>query len=193
MAVVIPITWCNLLCRDPKFALKRWQGQQHQLDDGNNNIAMRATTLSQWWHRCLDCKDTCTSTMTTPLQWGWRRQLKDSKEASTLMTATTPLLQQQQRPLHINDGNDFIMMMAKTPATINVLTMVLVAQPNSQDTCGIGSHAFAALGWAEDWFGIDWVEINWSPLNQFHPDSFLRFYPPKLPLAFVFSSPNCLH
>jgi hypothetical protein len=65
------------------------------------------------------------------------------------MTATTPFLQRQQRPLHINDGNDFIMMMTKMPATINVLTMALVAQPNSQDACGIGSHAFAALGWAE--------------------------------------------
>jgi hypothetical protein len=65
------------------------------------------------------------------------------------MMATTPLLQRQQRPLHINDGNDFIMMMAKMPATINVLTMVLVAQPNAQDACEIGSHAFATLGWAE--------------------------------------------
>jgi hypothetical protein len=65
------------------------------------------------------------------------------------MTEMTLLLQRRQRPLHINDGNDFIMMMAKMPATINVLTMALVAQPNSQDACGIGSHAFAALGWAK--------------------------------------------
>jgi hypothetical protein len=49
----------------------------------------------------------------------------------------------------MNNGNDFIMTMAKTPATINMLTMALVAQPNSQDACRIGSHGFAALGWAE--------------------------------------------
>ena len=42
------------------------------------------------------------------------------------------------------------MTMAKTPAAINMLTMALVAQPNSQDAYGIGSHAFAALGWVED-------------------------------------------
>ena len=65
------------------------------------------------------------------------------------MTATTPLLQRWQRPLHINNGNDFIMTIEKTPATINVLTMALVVQLNSQDACGIGSHAFATLGWAE--------------------------------------------
>ncbi len=65
------------------------------------------------------------------------------------MMVTTPLLQRQQRSLHINDGNDFIMTMAKMPATINELVMALVAQPNSQDTCRIGSHAFATLGWAE--------------------------------------------
>jgi hypothetical protein len=59
------------------------------------------------------------------------------------------LSQQWRRRLHIIDGNDFITTMAKMPAKINVLTMALIAQPNSQDACGIGSHAFAALGWAE--------------------------------------------
>jgi hypothetical protein len=45
--------------------------------------------------------------------------------------------------------------MAKMPVSINVLIMVPIAQPYSQDACVIGSHAFAALGWAEGWFGID--------------------------------------
>ncbi len=39
--------------------------------------------------------------------------------------------------------------MAKMAATINVLTMALIVQPNSQDAWGIDSRAFAALGWAE--------------------------------------------
>jgi hypothetical protein len=198
MAPVQQGQWCHCdngkdACAMTMVMMPSWQGQQYQLDDDNDDIATRATTLLWWWQRCLDCKDTCTLTMTTPLQWGWRRQLNDSEEASTLMMATTPLLQRRQRPLHIKNGNDFIMTIAKTPATINNFIMALVAQPNSQDACGIGSHAFAALGWVEGWFGINWVEIHWSPLNQFHLDSFLRFYPPKLPLSFVSSSPNCPH
>jgi hypothetical protein len=76
-----------------------WRGQWHQLDDGNSTIAMRATTLLQQWQRCLDCKDTCTSTMATPLQQGQQHQLNNSKEACALMMATTPLLQGQQRQL----------------------------------------------------------------------------------------------
>jgi hypothetical protein len=41
------------------------------------------------------------------------------------------------------------MTMAKMPESINVLNMVLIAQPYSQDACRIGSRALAALGWAE--------------------------------------------
>ena len=47
--------------------------------------------------------------------------------------------------------------------------MVPIAQPYSQDTCRIGFCAFAALGWAESWFGTDQVKMKWSPPNCFHP------------------------
>jgi hypothetical protein len=47
------------------------------------------------------------------------------------------------------------MMMVKTPPSINMLTMALIAQPYSKDACSIGSCASAAVGWAEGRFGID--------------------------------------
>jgi hypothetical protein len=40
-----------------------------------------------------------------------------------------------------------------------MLTMALIAQPYSQDACGIGYGAFSALGWAESRFGIDFVVV----------------------------------
>ncbi len=76
---------------------------------------------------------------------------------------------------------------------LNMLTMAPIAQPYSQDTCGIGSHAFATLGCAKSWFGIDQVEMKWSPPNCFHLYPFLSFRPPKSSLSLVNSSPNCQH
>ncbi len=76
-----------------------WWGQRHQLEDGNNTIAARATTILQQWQRCLDCKDACTSTIATPLQWVQQPQLDNSKDACVSMTATNPLLQGQQPQL----------------------------------------------------------------------------------------------
>ncbi len=77
----------------------------------------------------------------------------------------------------------------------NLHTMAPIAQPYSQDTCGIGYGygASSALGWAESWFGIDRVEMKWSPLNCFHINTFLSFRPPKPSLSLVDSSPNCQH
>jgi hypothetical protein len=40
--------------------------------------------------------------------------------------------------------------------------MALIAQPYSQDACGIGSGAFSALGWAESRFGIDFLVVTFS-------------------------------
>jgi hypothetical protein len=40
--------------------------------------------------------------------------------------------------------------------------MATIAQPSSQDACGIGSGAFSALGWAESRFGIDFLVVNFS-------------------------------
>jgi len=40
--------------------------------------------------------------------------------------------------------------------------MALIAQPYSQDTCGIGYGAFSALGWAKRRFGIDFLVILFS-------------------------------
>jgi hypothetical protein len=40
--------------------------------------------------------------------------------------------------------------------------MAPIAQPYSQDACGIGSGAFFALGWAESRFGIDFLVIIFS-------------------------------
>jgi hypothetical protein len=40
--------------------------------------------------------------------------------------------------------------------------MALIAQPYSQDACGIGSGAFSALGWAERKFGIDFFVVIFS-------------------------------
>jgi hypothetical protein len=44
----------------------------------------------------------------------------------------------------------------------NVRTMAPIAQPYSQDACGIGSGAFFILGWAECRFGIDFLVIVFS-------------------------------
>ncbi len=44
----------------------------------------------------------------------------------------------------------------------NVRTMALIAQPYSQDACGIGSGAFSALGWAESRFGIVFFVVIFS-------------------------------
>ncbi len=94
--------------------------QRHLHIDDDNTIAMRVTMPARRQQISL--------------------HIDDGDNPIVTKTAETP---------HIKDGNDFIMTMAKMPATINVLTMVLVVQPNSQDACGIGSHAFAALGWVE--------------------------------------------
>jgi hypothetical protein len=40
--------------------------------------------------------------------------------------------------------------------------MAPMAQPYSQDACGIGSGAFSALGWAEKRFGIDFLVVIFS-------------------------------
>ncbi len=40
--------------------------------------------------------------------------------------------------------------------------MAPIAQPYSQDACGIGSGAFSALGWAESRFGIDFLVVIFS-------------------------------
>jgi hypothetical protein len=81
----------------------------------------------------------------------WQQRHHDEDNNASLMTSDEGinLAQQRQRCLCINIGNDSITTMAKMPATINVFTMVPIAQPNFQDACRIGSHAFAALGWAE--------------------------------------------
>ncbi len=137
-------------------------------------------TLRQW-QRCLhiDGNNTITTRGTTP---AWQQA-----------TRATMLAWWWWRCLPINNNNDAIMTMAKMPASINLLTMAPITQPCSQDACRVGSCTFAPLGWAEGLFGIDWVEFSWSPLNQFHLNSFLRFYPPKLPLFLVSFSPNCPH
>jgi hypothetical protein len=40
--------------------------------------------------------------------------------------------------------------------------MAPIAQPYSQNACGIGSGAFSALGWAESRFGIDFLVVIFS-------------------------------
>jgi hypothetical protein len=40
--------------------------------------------------------------------------------------------------------------------------MAPIAQPYSQDACGIVSGAFSALGWAESRFGIDFLVVIFS-------------------------------
>jgi hypothetical protein len=40
--------------------------------------------------------------------------------------------------------------------------MAPIAQPYSQDACGIGYGAFSALGWAESRFGIDLLVVFFS-------------------------------
>jgi hypothetical protein len=46
----------------------------------------------------------------------------------------------------------------------NMRTMGPIAQPYSQDACGIGLGAFSALGWAESRFGIDFLVVIFSIL-----------------------------
>jgi hypothetical protein len=69
-----------------------WQGQWHQLNNRNNAIAMRATTLLYPWQRHLDCKDANALMTTTPLKQGQQCQLDNGEDACTLMMAMTPLL-----------------------------------------------------------------------------------------------------
>ncbi len=76
-----------------------WWGQIHQVEDGNGTITTRATTLLQQRQRCLDYKDSCTSTTATQLQWGQQHQLDNKK-----------------RRLCINDGNNPIVTRAMIPA-----------------------------------------------------------------------------
>jgi len=40
--------------------------------------------------------------------------------------------------------------------------MAPIAQPYSQDACGIGYGVFSALGWAESRFGIDCLVVFFS-------------------------------
>jgi hypothetical protein len=40
--------------------------------------------------------------------------------------------------------------------------MAPIAQPYSQDACGIASGAFSALGWAKSRFGIDFLVVIFS-------------------------------
>jgi hypothetical protein len=40
--------------------------------------------------------------------------------------------------------------------------MAPIAQPYSQDACGIGSGAFSALGWEESRFGIIFLVVIFS-------------------------------
>jgi hypothetical protein len=40
--------------------------------------------------------------------------------------------------------------------------MAPIAQPYSQDACGIGYGAFSPLGWAESRFGIDFLVVFFS-------------------------------
>ena len=70
--------------------------------------------------------------------------------------------------------------------------VVPIAQPHSQDTCGIGSGPFSALGWPEGWFGIDWVEMKWSPPHRLHLDIFCHSFPQNLP-SLPSSSPQTAH
>jgi hypothetical protein len=95
MLVMVPAqqgSWCHCdnskdACASTMAMMPLWQVRQHQLDDGNNAITMRATTLLHWWERHLDYKDTCASKTATQLQQGWRCQLDNSKDTCTLMTA----------------------------------------------------------------------------------------------------------
>ncbi len=66
----------------------------------NDAITARATTLSQWQQRCLDCKDACVSMTATSSQQGQPHQLNNSKDACALMMATTILLQGQWHQLN---------------------------------------------------------------------------------------------
>ena len=43
-----------------------------------------------------------------------------------------------------------------------MLTVAPIAQPYSQDACGIGYGAFSALGWAESRFGIEFLVVFFS-------------------------------
>ncbi len=44
----------------------------------------------------------------------------------------------------------------------NMLTMTPIAQPYSQDACGIGYGVFSALGWVESRFGMDFLVVFFS-------------------------------
>ncbi len=126
-------------CASMMVITPSWWGQQHQLDNGNDAIMTRATTLlqqwkdartakrpahEQWWHHCNkgDSKDTCAlMTATTPLLRGQQCQLNDY---TSLTTAEMPLWQGRpfpswwwQRCLHIN-GNNTIVTRATMPSQL---------------------------------------------------------------------------
>jgi hypothetical protein len=86
-------------CAMTMVMMPSWQGWQHQLDNGNNNITTRATTLSQWWQRCLECKDTCTLMITTHCNEG------DNASSTTA-----------KKPLHDDGHSPIVTKMAETPS-----------------------------------------------------------------------------
>jgi hypothetical protein len=122
------------------------QGQQHQLEDSNDAIAARATTISQQWQRCLDCKDACALTTTTPSQLGQQPQLDDCEDACASMTATTPLFRGQQRQL-----NDYASLTAgrgaiATRAIIAIATMAKTPVHQWQQChCNKGNNAIVMM------------------------------------------------
>jgi hypothetical protein len=85
--------------------------QRHHCDKGNNR------------HR-NNSKDACTSTATTPTQWGQQRHWDDNKDTCALMMTTTPLQRGQQ--CQLEDGNNAITTRATTPSWIKVNNAIVM-------------------------------------------------------------------
>ncbi len=103
-----------------------WGRQQCHHNEGNN-----AVTDQGWWCHCYEGNDASLTTARTPAHWQWQQHhcheanncnCNNDKDACTSaamaplqqgqwrVTRATTLVWQQWRRLHINDGNDAIMM-----------------------------------------------------------------------------------
>jgi hypothetical protein len=93
---------CKDACALIMAMMPLWQGQQHQLEDGNN--VKMATTPSQQGQQgyCDNGKDAWTAK--TPAHQWWQHHHNESDDPSS-MTAKMPVHQWQQQ-LHCYKGND---------------------------------------------------------------------------------------
>ncbi len=107
----------------------------------------------------------------------YQRRLRIDRHNAITMRVTIPAWQQAirvtmlarwwWRHLRINNSNQSIPTMAKMPASINMLTMVPIAQPYSQDACEIDPVRLLLWGGQKvDLESTEWRSIDLHSINS---------------------------